>query len=291
MPLFNCVPMRHPSGGNRFNTVACAALRSDGTQIVTVDGFNDVRLWDLASCQTIGEPVHCKVLMPIALVSASGNVTEMSPADGRATSVCFGPAGVRIAVTTRHVESARVWDAATSQAIGEPLKHEGVVTGASFGAGGTLIATTGRDNAVRVWDAATGRKVGMPILHTEGVLCVSFSTDAKFVVTGGHNKTAQVWNIETGQPAGKPMPHADKVVSAEFSPDGSRIVTVTRDNTVRIWETASGASIARPMVQGGFMSGKARFSPDGMRIVSSNDRFDADLGRGIRPSTWGAKAP
>jgi len=47
----------------------------------------------------------------------------------------------------------RLWDAATGKSVGEPLKHQGVVSSAQFSPNSQQVATVSGD-AVRVWDAA-----------------------------------------------------------------------------------------------------------------------------------------
>jgi WD40 repeat protein len=49
-------------------------------------------------------------------------------------------------------KTARIWDAATGQPIGEPLKgHEGAVQSAAFSPDGRRIVTTS-DNTARLWE-------------------------------------------------------------------------------------------------------------------------------------------
>jgi tetratricopeptide (TPR) repeat protein len=97
--------------------------------------------------------------------------------------------------------TARVWDATTGQAIGEPLRgHEDVVSSAAFSPDGKRIVTASADETVRLWDAATGKPIAEPLRG-----------------------------------------HDDVMQSAAFSPDGKRIVTASRDGTARLWEIFSDA--------------------------------------------------
>ncbi|KAG2346735.1 WD40 repeat-like protein, partial [Suillus weaverae] len=72
-------------------------------------------------------------------------------------SVSFSPDGTRI-VTSSRDSTVRLWDAATGQPVGEPLRgHTEGVNSVSFSPDGTRIVTGSRDMTVRLWDAATGQ--------------------------------------------------------------------------------------------------------------------------------------
>ncbi|KAG2070032.1 WD40 repeat-like protein, partial [Suillus decipiens] len=69
-------------------------------------------------------------------------------------AVSFSPDGARI-VTGSQDQTVRMWDAATRQPVGEPLRgHTSSVKWVSFSPDGTRIATGSEDQTVRVWDAA-----------------------------------------------------------------------------------------------------------------------------------------
>ena len=104
--------------------------------------------------------------------------------DDAVSSAAFSPDGTRI-VTASYDKTARVWDAATGQPIGEPLKgHESAVMSAAFSPDGKRIVTASEDNTARVWDAATGQPIGEPLKgHDGAVFSAAFSPDGKRIVT------------------------------------------------------------------------------------------------------------
>jgi WD40 repeat protein len=53
--------------------------------------------------------------------------------------------------------TARLWDAKTGQAVGEPMKHEDAVLSAQFSLDSRRIVTASADNTARLWDAPTRR--------------------------------------------------------------------------------------------------------------------------------------
>jgi WD domain, G-beta repeat len=76
---------------------------------------------------------------------------------GTVYSAAFSPDGLRI-VTASADKTARIWDAASGQPIGEPLKgHQGTVYSAAFSPDGLRIVTASGDGTARMWDVATGK--------------------------------------------------------------------------------------------------------------------------------------
>jgi WD40 repeat protein len=64
----------------------------------------------------------------------------------------FSPDGK--GVVTAPARDARVWDAATGKAIGEPMKHDDEEASARFSPDGNRVVTASWDTA-RVWDVAS----------------------------------------------------------------------------------------------------------------------------------------
>ena len=58
--------------------------------------------------------------------------------------------------------TARLWDAATGQPIGQPMRHEARSGAVAFSPDGKTVLTGCTDRTARLWDAATGQPVGSP---------------------------------------------------------------------------------------------------------------------------------
>jgi hypothetical protein len=157
-------------------------------------------------------------------------------------SAAFSPDGARI-VTASKDKTARIWDAATGQPIGKPLKgHLGAVLSAAYSLDGRRIVTASWDKTARIWDAATGEQIGPPLKgHRGSVSSAAFSPDGKHIVTASDDRTVRLWDAATGEPFGQPLGgHRSYIWSAAFSPDGGRIVSASQDKTARLWDFSPG---------------------------------------------------
>ena len=151
--------------------------------------------------------------------------------------VAFSPDGQRI-VSGSGDKTLRLWDAASGQAIGEPLEgHEGEVIGVAFSPDGQRIVSGSADSTLRLWDAASGQAIGEPLKgHEDMVDGVAFSPDGQHIVSGSVDKTLRLWDAVSGKAIGEPLKgHETTVIGVAFSPDGRRIVSGSVDHTLRLW--------------------------------------------------------
>jgi len=78
-------------------------------------------------------------------------------------------------VTASWNGTARLWDAITGHAIGEPMQHEGVVASAQFSPDGQRVVTASYDGTARVWEAAIGQTMAEPMEHQKDVVFCAVS--------------------------------------------------------------------------------------------------------------------
>jgi WD40 repeat protein len=134
-------------------------------------------------------------------------------------------------------KTARLWDVATGQPKGPPLRHDGTVWAVAFSPDGRTALTGSWDKTARLWDVATREPIGLPLEHRGPVFSVSYSPDGLMVLTGSRDGTAQLWMAASQRPIGAPFLHQGPVKAAAFSPDGRWIATGSDDRTVQFWRT------------------------------------------------------
>ena len=90
---------------------------------------------------------------------ATRNVRKLLATDVPVESVSISPDGQRIA-SGHHDHTVRLWDAATGQPVGQPLKgHSKPVMIVAYSPDGRLLASGSKDGTVQLWDAETGKRV------------------------------------------------------------------------------------------------------------------------------------
>jgi WD40 repeat protein len=226
--------------------VSSVTYSPDGTRIASGSPDNTVRLWDAATGEPVGQPLHH---------------------DKAVTSVAFSPDGTRIASGSDD-GTVRLWAASTGEPVGQPLHHDKPVTSVAFSPDGTRIASGSQDNTVRLWNAETRQPIGQPLPADDWVNSVAFSPDGTRIASAAAT-TVRLWDTATGQPIGQPLDHDDVVNSVAFSPDGTRIASASYDKTIRLWDATDGRDIG--LLRGHESPALAvAFHPNGMYLVSSD---------------------
>jgi WD40 repeat protein len=77
----------------------------------------------------------------------------------------FSPDGRRV-VTASEDKTARLWDAATSQPLGQPMEHTGTVTSASFSPDGRRVITASLPSTAQLWEVDSGKLLATFQGHT-----------------------------------------------------------------------------------------------------------------------------
>ena len=169
--------------------------------------------------------------------------------------------------------TAQLWDAASGESIGPPLRVGGQLLGVCFSPDGQRVLTCTEGDEARLWDAATGEPLGLRLrlpseLH---ILATAIQLDGKIVVGGTEVKADNVlrfWDVATGLPIGPTFKHLGHIFPPAFSANRRTILTASADGTARLWDTATGQPIGLPLKRpGGFRW--AALSPDGKTILTA----------------------
>jgi WD40 repeat protein len=209
------------SATNLFTTGVAVRLKDESTAGL------QLRLFDAVSGKLIAGPLR--------------------PGGARADHIAISPDGKRVVTTSPLGKSARLWDLATGQPLGPPLKHPDRAQAVAFSPDGQMVATGCEDKVARLWDAATGAPVGQAMVHRFPVDAVAFSPDCKTLLTAcsaGSGTAGEVclWDAPSGQRLAPPRPFSTGGVTAiAFRPDG-QAVAASGGGVVSLWRLAAPAS-------------------------------------------------
>lgn len=182
------------------------------------------------------------------------------------TAVNFDPNG-RLIVSASLDGAVRVWEAATGESVGAPLRHEGGVLWADFSPDGAKLVTAAEDGAVRVWDVHSHQLLVLTAKRPAAARHASFSPDATQVAAAFDDGSAAILDTRTGETIGQPFQHDGPVYFAAFSPDGRRLLTAQvarKGPPARLWDLRTRTAVnvrhhPRPEIRNPF----PRFSPSG----------------------------
>jgi WD40 repeat protein len=146
--------------------------------------------------------------------------------------LAFSPDGKTL-LTGSWDRTARLWDAATGQPVGVPLRHRLPVRAIAWAPDGRTVLTGCEDRTAQRWDAATGNPVGPPLLHGDMVTGVAFSPDGQTLATACQSGVVQLWDAATGKPVGAPLLQSATVVA--FQPDGGTVLAGGVEGTAQRW--------------------------------------------------------
>ncbi|KAH7904549.1 quinon protein alcohol dehydrogenase-like superfamily [Hygrophoropsis aurantiaca] len=156
----------------------CLAFSPDGTRLAAGSGNGKVRVFDVATGETIVSPIQAH----------KGPVTSMvyiQAVDGQQF------------ITGSIDKSIRVFDAATRQEIDGLLGHEHWVNQIALSHNGQRLASSSADSTVRVWDLKTRQQIGGP-LRTQSdcsFFSVAWSLDSHSILAGSRNGKIFLWDV------------------------------------------------------------------------------------------------
>jgi serine/threonine protein kinase/WD40 repeat protein len=296
--------------------ISSVAFSADGRLVVVISrDRTTVRLWDAAAGQSLSAPMFHEGNLLAGGASMEGQrvITRSSPggqarnrqettetwnyvpdaallvslrATGNITSVSESPDGKWLCTISS--TDVQVWNAATGQPVGVPMKHDLAVRTVIFSPNGKRLATITTDNTLRVWDAATGQPVTDPIPDASraprglgrggaaagAAVRLSFSPDGQKILFITNDSALRVLDAATGQSLLPALRPAAAVVFAVFSLDGTKILTV--GNSAQVWDASTGAAISEFAKDAGPLD-SAAFSPDGKTVLTTATSGEAQL--------------
>ncbi|GAB4573844.1 MAG: hypothetical protein Kow0077_17520 [Anaerolineae bacterium] len=235
------------------------AFSPDGGQLVS-GGEDGIRLWTLADRTSITLDGHTDTVY----------------------SVTFSPDGERIASASAD-RTIRLWDAATGQALDDPLEaHTNWVLDVAFSPDGRLLTSTGVDASIVLWDAVSGAPLGeIPGAHTNWIRSITFSPDGAQLATASMDGLIRLWDARTGQFISTLSGHQDGVWAVAFSPDGARLISGGQDSRVILWQPAASSRLIADSRDLAASGSSLSFAPGGHWLAVANGQL---LGTGDDPA-------
>ncbi|MFC0111161.1 WD40 repeat domain-containing protein [Kibdelosporangium aridum] len=217
--------------GNPYMRIFIADVLSDGrTAIVTADGTQPVRVWDLNTGDRVGKGI----VMPQHRVS---QLHTWRPSGG-------GPV-----VLTASDSRVDIWDLHTGDRVGERLFDAGPGIGAvvctRLPDGRDVVITSAGQGDIRIWDWKTRRAIGGRLTGHPGSIntmtCTRLPDGRPVLITGGNENTVRAWDlmISADPPARSIVP----VSSAGLA--GSLAITGHRDGSTSFWDMHAGRELQR----------------------------------------------
>jgi WD40 repeat protein/serine/threonine protein kinase len=257
-----------------FAQVVWAVVFSpDGKTFATGESNGTVRLWDVATGQSVGNTLdHQNAVYSVAfspdgrtLLTAGGGVVRLwdrntgeaqgEPFEGTSSvfsSAWYSPDGQSILVPGPD-QTVRRWSLPAGRQTRPPLPQPGVVVHVEYsregknlfvesGDGKNLFVESGNGShsEVRLWDAALGRAIGPSLKYQEGAHLAALGPDGKTVVmvAGGTGRNAtrsfRLWDAVVGKPRVELIPALAYPQCVAFSPNGKTVLFAGWEITGRV---------------------------------------------------------
>ncbi|CTQ58140.1 NB-ARC domain-containing protein [Roseibium album] len=185
---------------------------------------------------------------------------------GVVNNASWSPDGKTV-VTASVDRTVRLWDAETSQQIGEPFAgHTDSVLCARFSYDGTKIVTASKDGTSRIFNV-DGSSLCNPFEHNCSVVSAEFSKDGAKIVTVSSDGTANIWKVPDGKRISTIKIDNGNIDSATFSSDGTKVLLSDPINlSAYLWSNMD--SIGLIHLQHDNLFNNCSFSKDGKEIIS-----------------------
>ena len=240
----------------------------DGRTLLTTDGDELVRFWDVRSNNEVGKPLSCYCL------STQGGAVLM-------------PDGKRVvAVDGFDSTSITVSDVKTRRPLREITDDAGSVEGLAVSRDGRFLASYGDGRPVVVWDAVRMRPLGpLPGTGSDSTWDVGFSPDGRLLAVDDAVRGLELWSVSSRRSVAALAPVGSWSRPFDFTRDGKQLA-FEDDAGIHVRNLATGAVLGRAMSVPAVVKDLA-FDPTGRLLAVG--REDGTRGRRARGSHGGGE--
>jgi WD40 repeat protein len=244
--------------GGHSGVPKAVAFTPDGKFLVSAGDDKVVRIWDVASGETVR--------------TIRGEVTPGSP--GKIFAMALSPDGAELAVggwmksPGERGHHIRIYDFATGRLKAMLKGHTGVVSGLAYSADGSLLISGGGAGDAIIWDVRQSKIKHTLLGHSDSVYGVALTPDGARAVTGSYDKTLRLWDISNGQFIAELKGHSEKVHTVSVNPRNGRIASGDYAGAILMWDGKSGELLSTwPSIGAGV--GALEFTANGAHLLAT----------------------
>jgi WD40 repeat protein len=202
---------------------------------------------------------------------------------GPVRSVAFSPDGKTV-LTGGNDGDAQLWEVATQQPLGAPLRHKNRVSHVAFRPDDGNIAVIGDEGGhVRLWDLRISQAIGEPFRCQSPYQCnrrshlIACADDGRSILTSGWRRSerehgAQFSDATNGQPIGPPLLHESAIRGVALSRKGNVAITGSDDGTARLWDARTRKPLCPPLRHQGQVLAVALNAEGTLALTGSVDK-------------------
>ena len=156
------------------------------------------------------------------------------------------------------------------------FNHGAPLTSAGFSRDGKRIVTTARDKTILAWDAVSGQRTLGPLIDPALTTRAAFiENDSAILTSAWAGDGARIWDARTGEL--KTLFAHKGLRWGTLSDDAKWLLTWGGlDSNLKLWNAATAEQLP-PVVQHGYVTRMAIFSPDSTRIATASTDHDVIL--------------
>lgn len=158
-------------------------------------------------------------------------------------SDCAGEPNGKSFLTVGWDCSAKIWNSADGELLGELRGHPRPINCIAFDPAGDRVATGCWDSCIRIFNTVSRTRIAVLRGHQSSVRTVSYSSNSVYIGSASIDGEVKLWNSRTGSQVANLKGHNMPVNSLAFSPSSQFLVTGSTDRRCKVWSGSVGKQI------------------------------------------------